>query len=89
MKCKWFGTTSNMGAKCGGPLPCPKNTNRSCNIIPRPPKRTVTVKKYKAWAIIFDDGTPLEAHTNKLADRLCGMNVTPCTITIDRKHLKG
>ena len=63
---------------------CAFEASGHCEIIfpIRKPKRTVTVK---AWAILFDDGTPLEAHTNRHADRLCGMNVTPCTIT----YLKG
>jgi hypothetical protein len=53
---------------------CPKNIDDNCDIKPR----MVTVK---AYAIVCDDGRPIEAHVHKLADRLAGMNVISCTIT--------
>lgn len=70
----------NSGLDCGGPIPCPSNTNDKCQVVEKD-------KVIKAWAMVSDHKVVFAGSTGPYEWR-----AIPCTITIsarDWKRLKG
>ena len=76
-KCQHIKTCLSVG-KPDSFFVCCKGKDLNCNVVPRKPKRTITVKaeSWNGWFI-------------KLPKELSCKAGVPCTVTFNKKYLKG
>lgn len=64
---------------------CPKHTNDKCELIPKKPK----TKTFKAWVEGDIAGNNFTITTSKSEADRWPKKMSPCSITIATKYLKG